>query len=262
MLVVNAVSAAMAWLLLLIAAALRLRPGGRPDRGPLDRLSAVEMGLLRGGARGAAQCGLVELYLAESVQAGWRQTVERDKPWLPDSCSEVARAQFSVLYKPLHPRRLQDIERVRRAVRGVSEGLERAGLVVSHRRERAVRILLLPVFAAAPLAAATSGQQAALYLGLGLLADAAAVALWVRPRRTLRGATLLTRLRLDHAGVRTATRNQSDELLLSIALFGVSALRAQLPRFTEESGLLTHPPGKPLDRGGGGSGEAFVSCGG
>ncbi|GLX23183.1 TIGR04222 domain-containing membrane protein [Streptomyces lavendulae] len=132
MLVVNAVSVAVAWLLLLGAAVLRLRPGGRVDRGPLDRrLSPVEIGLLRGGARGAAQCGLVELYLAGSVEAGWRRTVEPGRARLPRGCSGVARAQFHVLYKPLHPRRLQDSERVRRAVRGVSQELERAGLVVS-----------------------------------------------------------------------------------------------------------------------------------
>ncbi|MFD0353422.1 TIGR04222 domain-containing membrane protein [Streptomyces sp. NPDC127110] len=263
MLVVSSVSAAGAWLLLLIAAALRLRPGGRVGRGPLDRrLSPVEAGLLRGGARGAAQCGLVELYLAGSVEAGWRRTVEPGRARLPSGCSEVARAQFHVLYKPLHPRRLQDAERVRHAVRGVSEELEGAGLVVSRGRVRFVRALLLPVFAAAPLAAAAGGQDPGVWLGLGLLADAGAVVLWVRPRRTMRGAALLARLRRDHAGVRTATPSRPDELLLSIALFGAPALRAQLPRFTEESGLLTRPPGKPMDRGGGGSGEAFASCGG
>ncbi|MFE2323778.1 TIGR04222 domain-containing membrane protein [Streptomyces sp. NPDC059385] len=263
MLVVNAVSAAVAWLLVVIAAALRLRPGGRSGSGPLDRrLSPVETSLLRGGARGAAQCGLIELYLAGSIETGWRRTVEPGRHRLPPRCSEVARAQFYVLYKPLHPRRLQNTDRVRRAVRGVSEELERARLVVSRRRVRAVRILLLPVFAAAPLAAAAGGPEAAVWLGLGLLADAAAVALWVRPRRTLRGAALLARLRREHAEVRTATESRPDELLLSIALFGASALRAQLPRFTQESGLLTRPPGEPLDRGGAGSGEAFVTCGG
>ncbi|MFF4368168.1 TIGR04222 domain-containing membrane protein [Streptomyces sp. NPDC001594] len=259
MLVVNAVPVAGAWLLLLIAAALRLCPG----RGPLERrLSPVETGLLRGGARGAAQCGLVELYPAGSVAAGWRRTVEPGRARLPRGCSEAARAQFHVLYKPLHPRRLQEMERVRRAVRGVSQELERAGLVVSARRAWAVRMLLLPVFAAAPLAAAAGGPDAAAWLVLGLPADAGAVALWVRPRRTLRGTALLARLRHDHAGVRTATRNRPDELLLSIALFGAPALRTQLPRFTQESGLLTRPPGAPMDRGGGGSGEAFAPCGG
>nr|WP_312847424.1 TIGR04222 domain-containing membrane protein [Streptomyces sp. WAC07149] len=160
------------------------------------------------------------------------------------------------------PAPLQDSERVRRAVRGVSQELERAGLVVSRGRVRAVRILLLPVFAAAPLAAAAGGPYAAVWLGLGLLADAGAVVLWVRPRRTLRGAALLAGLRREHAGVRTATLGRPDELLLSVALFGDPALRAQLPRFTQESGLLTRPPGRPMDRGGGGSGEAFANCGG
>ncbi|MFD7260477.1 TIGR04222 domain-containing membrane protein [Streptomyces sp. NPDC059874] len=261
MLVINAVSAGAAWLLLLMAAALRLRPDLRPVPDPLDRrLSPVETGLLRGGRRGAAQTGLVELYLAGSVEAGWRQTVRPGEARLPRGCSEVARAQYHVLYGPLHPRRLQGMERVQRAVQGVSTELERARLVVSRRRVWVVRSLLLPVFAAAPLGAAAGGQTA-VWLALDLLADAGAVALWVWPRRTLRGAALLARLRRDQAGVRRATERRPDALLLSVALFGAPALRAQLPRFTEESGLLTRPPREPMDRGGG-SGEAFASCGG
>lgn len=123
-----------------------------------------------------------------------------------------------------------------------------------------VRGLLLPVFAAAPLGAAAGGQTAG-WLLFGFLADAGAVALWVWPRRTLRGAAHLARLRRCHAEVLRATVRDPDALLLSVALFGAPALRAQLPRFTEDSGLLTRPPRVPMDRGGG-SGEAFASCGG
>ncbi|MFJ4776210.1 TIGR04222 domain-containing membrane protein [Streptomyces sp. NPDC088762] len=261
MLVINAVLSGAAWLLLLTAAALRLRPGRPPVPEPLGRrLSPVETGLLRGGARGATQTGLVELYLAGSVEAGWRQTVQPGAARLPRDCSEVARAQYHVLYRPLHPRRLHDIERVQRAVQGVSTELERARLVVSRRRVWVVRSLLLPVFAAAPLGAAAGGQTA-VWLVLDLLAGAGAVALWAWPRRTLRGTALLARLRRDHAGVRPATGSRPEALLLDVALFGAPALRAQLPRFTEESGLLTRPPREPLDRGGG-SGEGFASCGG
>lgn len=261
MVVINSVWAGAAWLLLLIAAGLRLRPGRQPVPDPLGRrLSPVETGLLRGGGRGAAQTGLVELYLAGSVEAGWRQTVQPGEARLPRGCSEVARAQYHALYGPLHPRRLQGRERVQRAVQGVSTELERARLVVSRRRVWVVRILLLPVFVTTPLRAATGGQTA-VWTVLGLLADAGAVALWVWPWRTLRGATLLAQRRRDHAGVRRATERRPDALLLSVALFGAPALRAQLPRFTEESGLLTRPSREPMNRGGG-SGEAFASCGG
>lgn len=259
--VINAVSAGAAWLLLLIAAALRLRPGRQPVPEPLGRrLSPVEIGLLRGGGRGAAQTGLVELYLGGSVEAGWRRTVQPGEPRLPRTCSEVARAQYHVLYGPLHPRRLEGMERVRHAVQGVSTELERARLVVSRRRVRVVRSLLVTVVAAAPLGAA-AGRQTVVWWALDLLAATGAVALWAWPRRTLRGATLLARLRREHAEVRRATESQPNALLLSVALFGAPALRAQLPRFTEESGLLTRPPREPMDRGGG-SGEAFASCGG
>ncbi|MFD3700315.1 TIGR04222 domain-containing membrane protein [Streptomyces sp. NPDC058646] len=250
-----------AWLLLLIAAALRLRPGRPLVPAPLGRrLSPVETGLLRGGGRGAVQTGLVELYLAGSVEAGWRQTVQPGKARLPRGCSEVARAQYHVLYRPLHPRHLEGTERVQRAVQGVSTELERARLVVSRKRVRVVRSLLLAVLAAALLGAVTGGQTA-VWLLLDLLAAAGAVALWVWPRRTLRGTKLLAQLRRDHTGVRRATGNRPDELLLSVALFGVPALRSQLPRFAEESGLLTRAPKEPMDRGGG-SGDAYSSCGG
>ncbi|MFF4013193.1 TIGR04222 domain-containing membrane protein [Streptomyces sp. NPDC001717] len=258
---INAVSAGVAWLLLLIAAALRLRPGRQPVPDALGRrLSPVQTGLLRGGRRGAAQTGLVELYLAGSVKAGWQRTVRPGGAWLPRGCSEVARAQYHVLYGPLHPRRLEGIERVQRALQGVESELERARLVVSRRRVWIVRGLLLPLFAAAPLGAAGGGQTA-VWLILDLLADAGAFVLWVWPRRTLRGQALLTRLRRDQAEARQATEHQPDALLLSVALFGAPALRAQLPRFTQESGLLSRPPKEPIDRGGG-PGEAFASCGG
>ncbi|MFD3571923.1 TIGR04222 domain-containing membrane protein [Streptomyces sp. NPDC058667] len=261
MLVLHVLSAGAPWLLLLIAVALRLRPGRQPVPDTLARpLTPVQMGLLRGGAWGAAQTGLVELHLAESIEAGWRQTVQPGKPRLPRDCSEVARAQYHALFGATHPRRLHDMERVQSAVRGVSTELERAGLVVSRRRVRVVRSLLLPVFAAVPLGAATGGQTT-VWLVLGLLADVGAVALWVWPRRTLRGARVLARLRRDHASVRPSTERRRDALLLSVALYGVPALRAQLPRFAEESGLLTRPPREPMDRGGG-SGEGLASCGG
>ncbi|MFF5705390.1 TIGR04222 domain-containing membrane protein [Streptomyces sp. NPDC012794] len=239
-----------AWFLLLTGAALRLRPG--PDR--LGRpLSPAEAALLRGGGRAAAQTGMVELYLAGSVEAGWQQTVRPAKALLPRPCSEVARAQYHALYGARHPRGLlRDSERVQEAVHAMSAELERARLMVSRRRVWCVRVLLLPV-CAAPLGSPR---------WLGLLAALGAAALWIWPRRTLRGSALLAKMRLDHAGAREATVQQPDQLLLSVALFGTAALRAQLPRFAEESGLLTRPPREPMDRGGSGSGEPFASCGG
>lgn len=257
---VHALSAGVPWLLLLIAAAMRLPPGRRPVPDPLGRpLSPVRASVLRGGGRAAAQTGLVELCLTGSVEAGWRRTVEPGGPRLPRHCSEAARATFHALHRPLHPRRLEDMDRVRRAVHGVSAELERAGLV-SRRRVRGVRGLLLPVFAAAPLGAVAGGQTTPC-LVLGLLADVGAVALWFGPRRTLRGGRLPARLRRDHAGARRADERRPETLLLSVALFGAPALRAQLPRFTEESGLLTRPPREPMDRGGG-AGAGVASCGG
>lgn len=251
----------MAWCLVLLAWSLRL--GGRRAL-PLGReMSPVDVGLLRGGARGAAQTGLVELYLAGVVEAGFRQTVRGVETRLPPpGCSAVARAQYGALYRRTHPRRLQNDERVRRAIGETSRGLERAGLLVSAERRWALRALLLPVFAAAPVEAAAGG--AAVWLWLALLADVAAVALWASSRRTPRGAVLLARLRQDHYGARQATeRDAPGALLLSVALFGAPALRTQLPRFTEESGLLTRPPREPMERSGhGGWHETSGGCGG
>ncbi|MGW7098834.1 TIGR04222 domain-containing membrane protein [Streptomyces sp. NPDC054838] len=238
----------VAWCLVLLASVVRFGGGGAgSSRGAS---SAVEMGLLRGGARGAAQTGLVELYLAGAVDAGFRQTVrtvEHRRP--PRGCSPVARAQYDVLYRKTHPRRLQNEAPVRAAIRETARGLERAGLLVSVKRRWAARALLLPVFAAAPVWAVAGGGET-VWLWATLLADIAALVLWTRPRLTPRGAQLL-RLRQGLAGVpRAAERHDPGALLLSVALFGAPALRAQLPRFTEESGLLTRPPWEPMERSG------------
>ncbi|MER5733474.1 TIGR04222 domain-containing membrane protein [Streptomyces sp. NPDC002138] len=257
------VSVAAAWSLVAAAVLIRVRPGSPPVREPgRERPSPVGIGLLRGGARGAAQTALVELYLAGSVEAVRGRMVRRDdsKP-PPRGSSGLARAQYAVLFGRLHPRRLRNIERVRRAAAGEARELERAGLMRSGRRMAAVRVVLLPVFCAAP-AGALADRTAAPWLFLALLADAVAVVLGALPRRTRRGTALLARLRREHARVRQASAREPEELLLSVALFGPPALRAQLPRFTGESGLLTRPPREPMDRGGGGSGEAFASCGG
>ncbi|MFI9066563.1 TIGR04222 domain-containing membrane protein [Streptomyces sp. NPDC053429] len=252
----------VAWCLVLLAGVLRLGGGRARPRG--KALLPVDVGMLRGGSRGAAQTALAELYLVGAVEAGFRQTVRGVVDRLPPhGSSAVARAQYAVLYRQMHPRRLRDYERVGDALAQTARELERAGLLVSAKRRWAVRALLLPVFAAAPVQAA-SGGRAAVWLWLALLADVAAVALWVRPRRTSRGAALLARLRLDHAGTRRATeQGDPGALLLSVALFGAPALRAQLPRFTEESGLLTRPPRVPMERSGrGGWHETSGGCGG
>ncbi|WP_329192287.1 MULTISPECIES: TIGR04222 domain-containing membrane protein [unclassified Streptomyces] len=256
------VATGVAWCLVLLAGALRLGGGRSRPRG--KALSPVEVGLLRGGARGAAQTALVELYLVGAVEAGFRQTVRGVADRLPPhGSSAVARAQYGALYRAVHPRRLRDYERVEEAIRHTTRALECAGLLVSAKRRWAARAVLLPVFAAAPVQAAAGGRAAG-WLWLALLADVAAAALWARPRRTPRGATLLARLRLDHAGTRRATeQDDPGALLLSVALFGAPALRAQLPRFTGESGLLTRPPREPMERGGGGGRpETSGGCGG
>ncbi|MFF1555984.1 TIGR04222 domain-containing membrane protein [Streptomyces sp. NPDC058279] len=242
------VPAGLAWVLVLLAGVVRFAGGwvGSSRRA----LSPVEMGLLRGGARGAAQTGLVELYLAGAVEAGFRRTVravEHRRP--PRDCSAVARAQYDVLYGKTHPRRLQNQDRVRAAIRETTRGLERAGLLVSAGRRWTARALLLPVFAAAPAWAVAGGGET-VWLWLMLLADMAALVLWTRPRRTPRGAELL-RLRQARAGDRPGSeRDDPGGLLLSVAVFGAPALRARLPRFTKESGLLTRPPWEPMERSG------------
>ncbi|MEV7730450.1 hypothetical protein AB0P15_37985 [Streptomyces sp. NPDC087917] len=61
-----------------------------------------------------------------------------------------------------------------------ARGLERAWLLVSAKRRWAVRALLLPVFAAAPVEAA-AGERAPVWLWLALLADVAALACGLGP---------------------------------------------------------------------------------
>ncbi|MFG2621292.1 TIGR04222 domain-containing membrane protein [Streptomyces sp. NPDC048507] len=254
-----------AWCLVLLAGALRL--GGGRVRVPVGALSPVEAGLLRGGVRAATQTALVELYLGGAVRAEFRRTVLSVPTRVPPKgCSGPARAVYGALYRRTHPGRLHDHERVRGALGETTRRLERAGLLVSAKRRWAERALLLPVFAALPVTAGAGGAAGApaAWLWLGGLADVGALALWAASRRTRRGAALLARLRLLHAGTRRATeRGDPGAVLLSAALFGGPALRAQLPRFTEESGLLTRPPREPMERSGqGGWHPSQGGCGG
>ncbi|MEU8776924.1 TIGR04222 domain-containing membrane protein [Streptomyces sp. NPDC048606] len=257
----GSVSIAVAWLLLALAAALRVRGARSAGAGPLGGTpSPVAVGLLRGGPLGATRTAWVELYLAGAVEPGWRRTVRCVTSHPPAGCSEVARAQHRVLYGERHPGALRRADRVEGAVRGLRRELERAGLMVSAGRTWTVRALLIGVFGAATTGAC-AGAVTAAALCLALLADAAAAVLWVGSRRTWRGARLLARMRRERPGVRAPAGAGADELLLRVALFGAPALRAGLPRFTEESGLLTRPPRRAPDRGGG-SGDASANCGG
>ncbi|MEU8461670.1 TIGR04222 domain-containing membrane protein [Streptomyces sp. NPDC029003] len=260
-----AMATGAAWCLVLLAGGLRL--GGGRVRAPVGALSPVEAGMLRGGVRAATRTALVELYLGGAVEAGFRQTVMNVPTRVPPKgSSAVARALYGALYRRTHPGRLHDHERVGRALGEMTRKLERAGLLVSAKRRWAERALLLPVFAAVPVTAATGGADGApaVWLWLGVAADVAAVVLGAASRRTRRGATLLARLRLRHARARRATeRGDPAAVLLSAALFGAPALRAQLPRFTEESGLLTRPPREPMERSGrGGWHPSEGGCGG
>jgi uncharacterized protein (TIGR04222 family) len=240
-----------AWLLVLIACALRTPPRGRRAAGGAGRrLSAVETGLLRGGTWGAVQTALVELYVADSVRAVRQQAVRRNHGRPPKDCSALAQVLYRVLFGELHPRRLLRIDRVQQAAREVSRQLEREGLVLSVRRVVLIRVVLIPAFVAA-LVAMVSGRESRAGFLLALLAAGVAVTLGALPRRTRRGSTLLARLRHEQAGAGRATEREPDELLLSTGLFGAPALRAQIPRFTADSGLLTRPPREPMERGGG-----------
>ncbi|KMO97657.1 TIGR04222 domain-containing membrane protein [Streptomyces roseus] len=258
---ITEVSAAAAGLLL-GAAVLRLLPGRGPLRDPAGHpLTPVETALLRGGARAAVRTALVELYLAGAVEPAWRHTVRRSTT-PPTGCSDLARSVYRVLHGRLHPRLLEREDRVREATRAAERQLARDGLLLTRRRRLAARAALLPVFAAGPVTAWAGGAgPPAASLPLALLAEGVALLLWVWPRRTGRGAALLVHLRMQQAGTPRPTEREPARLLLHVALVGAPALRAGLPRFTEESGLLGRPPREPMERGGGGSPEVFT-CGG
>ncbi|WP_181442562.1 TIGR04222 domain-containing membrane protein [Streptomyces tateyamensis] len=240
-------STGAAWLLLLVGAGLRLWPGRQRVRGRSYRpLSPVEIGVLRAGDRGAAQVALVELHLLGAVSAG-SGTVRRSANALPRGASAPARAQFTALYGKAHPRQLQGRKKVRAAIRAVTGPLEREQLRLSGGRLAAVRVLLLPVFTAAPVGA-IGGHETPLALATALTADALAALLWVLPRSTPRGRGVLDGLRRENADTRHATEQQPDRLLLGVALFGGPVLRERLPVFVRDSGLLTRPKAGPGQR--------------
>ncbi|MFE0458899.1 TIGR04222 domain-containing membrane protein [Kitasatospora sp. NPDC058965] len=252
------VSTGAAWLLLLVGAGLRLWPGRQRVRGRSYRpLSPVEIGALRDGDRGAAQVALVELHLLGAVAASGSGTVRRAVNSVPRGASALARAQYTVLHAKAHPRLLQGKEKVQAATREVTGSLERERLRLSGGRLAAVRVLLLPVFTAAP-AGAIGGHETPAALALALAADALAVLLWVLPRSTRRGRGVLDALRRENADTRHATEQQPDRLLLGVALFGEPVLRGQLAAFVRDSGLLTRPKAGP-GAGGGLGGEAYAT---
>ncbi|MFD7029504.1 TIGR04222 domain-containing membrane protein [Streptomyces sp. NPDC059917] len=256
------VSVGAAWSLVAAAALMRFGFGARPAPEPARRrpLTPVEIALLRGGRRAAMRTALVELHLAGAVEATWPGAVRRVDTAAPRGGSGLARAQYNVLFGHMHPRRLWGIERVGRAVAPEAREAERTGLLLTRRRVVAVRVVLLPALCAAVVGAAVEGADAPWRL-LALLAGGCALVLGALPRRTRKGAALLARLRGERIGVRRATVRAPAELLLNVALFGAPVLREQLPRFTEESGLLTRPPKEPMDRGGGSS-CGVATCGG
>ncbi|MEV6580020.1 TIGR04222 domain-containing membrane protein [Streptomyces sp. NPDC051582] len=259
---ITEVSSAAAALLPAAAAALRFLPRRGSLRDPVRQpLTPVETALLRGGARGAVRTALVELYLVGSVEPAWRHTVRRTAV-PPTECSDLARAVYRVLHGRPHPRRLEREDRVREAIAASARQLGRDGLLLTRRRRMATRALLLPVFAVAPVTALIErATPPGPTLLLALLADGAALLLWLWPRRTGRGCALLVQLRREQAGTRRPTEREPARLLLIVALFGAPALREILPRFTEESGMLVRPPREPMERGGGGPPEVFT-CGG
>ncbi|MFB7782749.1 TIGR04222 domain-containing membrane protein [Streptomyces vinaceus] len=250
--------------LLATAAALRFAPGRRPLRDPARQpLTPVETALLRGGARGAVRTASVELYLVGSVEPAWRQALRRDSAKPPTGCSDVARAVYRVLQGRMHPRRLERSDRVREATKALARQLALDGLLLTRGRRLAAGAVLLPVFAVAPVvASAGEGTPLGPPLLLGLLADGAALLLWPWTRRTGRGAALFAQLRREEQGTRPPTEAEPARLLLHVALFGAPALRAGLPRFTAESGMLSRPPREPMERGGGGGSPEALSCGG
>jgi uncharacterized protein (TIGR04222 family) len=143
----------------------------------------------------------------------------------------------------LGPRELANRPTVQRVLRDIRVRLVKYGYLRPWRR----RVLLPAVLVTAPPCFAAWLISPGLGSPVAVLVMTAAVgsATWFLPRRTVRGARTLRRLRSRHAdltaminGAVPADGPQPQTVALAVALFGDAALRALLPTLARGGGLL------------------------
>jgi uncharacterized protein (TIGR04222 family) len=200
----------------------------------LDGLTATGIGHLRGGGRAAVCTGLAMLHAREAVVAGRDGSVRRTGS-LPRDAEPLERALFTALYGDMSPRELAHQPRVRAAIGDVRRDLIRRGLVRPQRRRVLVPLALAVV---PPWLLARLIDVIGVPVGLATTVALVAVACWFLPRRTLIGQRALSHLRARHPEPTGPAATAPARLGPVVALYGTPVLRATMPRFARESGLL------------------------
>jgi uncharacterized protein (TIGR04222 family) len=201
-----------------------------------DDLATAEVSWLAGGAWSAVRSGLVVLHVCGVVLAGRPGTVARTGS-LPPATEALERALFTGLYGEMGPRELARRRAVRQALREVRGSLVHRGLIRPiWRRALAMAALIAgaSALAATSLITRPGGLVAVVVLG--------GAAVLLLTRRTLRGFRVLRALRARHAHLLRDTGQLQGrtprEIGIAVALYGTPALRAIVPQFARQSGLL------------------------
>jgi uncharacterized protein (TIGR04222 family) len=204
----------------------------------------TEVAYLASGRWAAVRVGLVMLYARGLLDTGRRGRIGRIGS-SPRAGEPLERALFASLLGWSGARQVGARSRVLVAQRELCRGLERRGLL----RRWWVRSLVplglavLPGVVAARLVSLDMiGPQVGV---LGVVA-CAAVAVWFLPRRTVAGARLLRRLRVDHADLVAELESgrarlggwAPERVGVAVALYGDAAVVAIMPAVARSAGLV------------------------
>ena len=226
---------------------------GTGFRGAERRPAVMELADLRGGPILAGQVSMAQLRRGGAVECGPLSTVVAcGRP--PEGSSALTMALYDALRRPqAWPLPLARPE-VSAAIVSMRRRLIRRGWLLTDAQHRRIRLATVPLFAVAALGVAALVATAASRIavrnvgalgGVVLVVGAALLAgWWLRyvPEIGLRGRWLLRRTRRTHRHLdprrRPAWSTLSvDDLLLGMALFGPTPLRAVEPVFAELVGV-------------------------
>ncbi|MCW6005238.1 TIGR04222 domain-containing membrane protein [Micromonospora sp. CPCC 205371] len=214
--------------------------GGEVSGGVL----VTEVAYLASGRWAAVRAGLVMLYARGLLEAGRRGRIGRVGS-SPRTGEPLERALFASLLGWSGAREVGQKPRVLVTQRELRRGLERRGLV----RRWWVRALVPPGLAVLPgvlVARLVSLDVIVPQVGvLGVVACAAG-AVWFLPRRTVAGARLLRRLRVDHADLVAEIESgrarlgawAPERVGVVVALYGDAAVVAIMPAVARGAGLV------------------------
>jgi uncharacterized protein (TIGR04222 family) len=193
-------------------------------------ISPVGVALLRGGDRAALVTAVVTLHRDGVVAAGSGGTLRRIG--VASGGEPLVRAVYASLPRDLSLRDLLIRPSVRGALRDVRADLARRGLALSDAVRVETTLAGVVGVVLGILALVTAPPAAAPVAIVGACAVVAVLLALLSPR-TLRGQRMMAALR---------ARSTDEDVVMTIAVTGERALRAALPRFAADAGLLDTDP--------------------